>query len=159
MRLVRWLSNYRIARRWSRDLAGHDADALLRVNAVFQRAEMRRAAQPAAVPDRAEVDALRAAVEAVCVSIVEFADSICPDGTYDKKDKAWRVAHARRLTVEEVRAVLGDSAGTLAKVKAQALRDMASMLDAAWNRGHDDSVHPNSHLLRAEADRVEARRD
>lgn len=43
-----------------------------------------------------------------------------------------------------------------AVVQAQALREAAGEFDAIWNRGHDNSVHPDSYLLRERADRVAA---
>lgn len=36
---------------------------------------------------------------------------------------------------------------------AETLRDLASEWDVVWNRGHDNSVHPYSHLLREAAQR------
>lgn len=38
------------------------------------------------------------------------ADGICAVGHYDKKDKAWRVAHVRRRVAEDLRALLAEDA-------------------------------------------------
>lgn len=41
-----------------------------------------------------------------------------------------------------------------AEIKAEALNEAADEFDLIWNRGHDRSVHPDSHILRARAARV-----
>ena len=47
-----------------------------------------------------------AAVRALADTYAREAELICPERTYDKADKAWRVAHVRRRVAGEIRAAL-----------------------------------------------------
>jgi hypothetical protein len=51
----------------------------------------------------AEDAALRERVEAFADALTKEADAICPEGVYDKKDKAWRIAHVRRRVADDLR--------------------------------------------------------
>jgi len=55
-----------------------------------------------------EAVTLRQGIEALAGQLDREADQICPVGHYDKKDKAWRVAHVRRRVADDLRKILAD---------------------------------------------------
>lgn len=76
---------------------------------------------------------LRGRVEALAEQLDNEADGICPRGHYDKKDKAWRVAHVRRRVAEDLRTVLADTSVTPSS-ESQTMPDLLGSLQAAVDR-------------------------
>lgn len=97
-----------------------------------------------ALDEAAHVESLRAVIAAVAA----LAENSMPImNAYGQRIRA--------VPLADLNAVLADPAAALAARDAEALREAADKFDALWNRGHDNSVHPSSYLLREHADRIE----
>jgi hypothetical protein len=67
--------------------------------------------------DNAE-SGLRARIEELADMYAREADAICPEGQYDKADKAWRVAHVRRRIAGDLRTIVAETSVTPPEVPA-----------------------------------------
>jgi hypothetical protein len=107
---------------------------------------------PDTTPSTDDIEALAQVILPVlpnhCCEPGDVAD--CPWDAHDASGIARAVLAAGYLSSDQVTA-------RIRAAQAEALESLADDLDVTWNRGHDRSVHPYSHLLRERADQIRAR--